>query len=498
MSGTVDRALVIGSSIAGLLAAQALSEAYAEVIVLDRDDLPYGPVPRGGVPQIRHAHGLLAGGREAMEALLPGLTADLVAAGAIVGDAQEAMLYYVGTRRYASGSSGLTAVAVSRVLLEWTIRRRVAETPGVVFYDRSSVLDLMFSEDGRRVTGLVVASVDRPGSPRRLEADLVVDASGRTSRTPEWLERRGFQPPEEERVRCDLSYATRRFRRRPGDAGTALAIFQSASAAVPRSGLLVAQERDEWIAGVTGYHGVRPPTELSEFLAYARTLEGPALATVLERLEPLDDGFTYRFPASVRRRYERLVEVPDGLLVIGDALCSFDPAFGQGMSTAALEAVALRTCLTEGREDLGLRFFYRAAHHIDTPWQIVVGGMPPAPGTSVHKPLSERLVSSYLTALRYAAVDDPKLARAFLRVAHMTASPQSLMTPGNAARVFGRVLLNRAAAAGPAPLFGPPVYGLGHGLTQRPRPLAAVPSAERSMQPPGRRGPVHHRTGHVS
>jgi 2-polyprenyl-6-methoxyphenol hydroxylase-like FAD-dependent oxidoreductase len=498
MSGTVDRALVIGSSIAGLLAAQALSETYSEVIVLDRDDLPYGPVPRSGVPQIRHAHGLLAGGREAMEALLPGLTADLVGAGAIVGDAQEAMHYYAGTRRYATGTSGLTAVAVSRVLLEWTIRRRVAANPGVVFYDRSSVLDLVFSEDGRRVTGLVVSSVDRPGSPRRLEADLVVDASGRTSRTPEWLERRGFQPPEEERVRCDISYATRRFRRRPGDAGTALAILQPATAAVPRSGVLIAQENDEWIAGVTGYHGVRPPTALPDFLAYARTLESPALATILERLEPLDDGCTYRFQASVRRRYERLIDLPDGLLVTGDALCSFDPAFGQGMSTAALEAVALRTCLSEGREDLGLRFFFRAAHHIDTPWQIVVGGMPPAPGTTVRKPLSERLVGAYLTALRSAAADDPKLARAFLRVAHMTASPRSLMTPGNVARVLGRVLLDQAAAAGPAPLLAPTAYGLGHGVTYRPRPVAVLPSTEASTQPPGRRGPVHHRTGHIS
>jgi len=160
--------------------------------------------------------------------------------------------------------------------------------------------------------------------------------------------------------------------------------------------------------------------------------------------------------------------------------------------------VALRTCLTEGREDLGLRFFYRAAHHIDTPWQIVVGGMPPAPGATARKPLSERLVGSYLTALRYAAADDPKLARAFLRVAHMTASPQSLMTPGNAARVLGRVLLNQAAAAGPAPLLAPTAYGISHGVTHRPRPLAAVPSPEPSTQPPGRRGPVHHRTGHVS
>lgn len=502
MSGSVDRALVIGSSIAGLLAAQALTEAYREVIVLDRDELPYGPVPRGGVPQMRHAHGLLAGGREAMEELLPGLTEDLVAAGALSGDAQEALHYYVGTGRYPTRTSGLTAVAVSRVLLEWTIRRRVAESPNVVFYDRSSVLDLLFSEDGRQVTGLCVSGVDRPGSRRVLEADLVVDASGRTSRTPEWLERRGFQPPEEERVRCDISYATRRFRRCPGDAGTALAILQPASAEVPRSGVLIAQENDEWIAGLTGYHGVRPPTELGEFIAYARTLESPAMADVLERLEPLDDGCTYRFQASVRRRYERLVDLPDGLVVIGDALCSFDPAFGQGMSVAALEAGALRVCLAEGRDDLGRRFFHRAARFVDTPWQIVVGGMPPAPGVSAHKPLPERVVGSYLTALRRVAVDDPALARAFLRVAHMTASPTSLMAPGLVMRVLGRVLVERAAVAGPTPLVGPPLVstrpappvGLAHGVTHRPRSLAPAPS----LQPPGRRGPAQHKTGHVS
>ena len=215
------------------------------------------------------------------------------------------------------------------------------------------------------------------------------------------------------------------------------------------------------------------------------------MATILERLDPLDDGCTYRFQASVRRRYERLVDVPDGILVIGDALCSFDPAFGQGMSTAALEAVALRTALGEGRADLGRRFFHRAARHIDTPWQIVVGGMPPAPGTSARKPLADRLVGSYLTALRYAGVDDPTVARAFLRVAHMTAAPQSLMTPAMAARVFSWVLLNRAAVAGPAPGVVPTPRGLGHGVTHRPR--AAVPTT----QPPGRRGSVDHRTGHI-
>ncbi len=201
-----------------------------------------------------------------------------------------------------------------------------------------------------------------------------------------------------------------------------------------------------------------------------------AIAQVLDHLEPLDDGCTYRFQASVRRRYERLADFPDGLVVIGDALCSFDPAFGQGMSVAALEAVVLRATLAEGRTGLGRRFFARAAHHVETPWQIVVGGMPPAPGATARKPFPERLLGSYLTALRYAAVDDPALASAFLRVAHLTAPPRSLTAPRYVARVLARGVLNRAAGAGPAPGF------------------ARAPA----IQPPGHTGPVQHQTGNLS
>ena len=414
-----------------------------------------------------------------------------------MGDAQEALHYYAGTRRYATGASGLTAVAVSRVLLEWTIRRRVAANPGVVFYDRSSVLDLVFSEDGRRVTGLVVSSVDRPGSPRRLEADLVVDASGRTSRTPEWLERRGFQPPEEERVRCDISYATRRFRRRPGDAGTALAILQPATAAVPRSGVLIAQENDEWIAGVTGYHGVRPPTELSDFLAYAADARVAGAGHLLEKLEPLDDGCTYRFQASVRRRYERLSTSRRDPRHRGRALL-LRPGFRPGNEYRGARGRRATDGLTEGREDLGRRFFHRAAQHIDTPWQIVVGGMPPAPGTTVRKPMS----ADWSAPTSTPCGPPPSTTRSW--PARFCGSPTwcAAAEPDDAglARVLGG-----SCSTGPPWPVRPPCRPARTGWPRRhlsPAPRAAVrptePAAPPSTQPPGRRGPVHHRTGHVS
>ena len=462
MSGSPGRAVVVGASIAGLLAARALSEVYPEVVVLDRDELPDGPVARGGVPQMRHPHGLLAGGRDALEELLPGITDELVAQGAEAGDVQRMARFYTGTRPAAAGDSGLTSVAVSRPLLEWTIRRRVGATSGVVFRDRCSVLDLVFSADLSRITGLVVSSPDRPGSPRTVDAGLVVDASGRMSRTPEWLERRGFQPPEEERVRCDIRYVTRRFQRRPGDADGAFMVLVLASPRTPRSGLLIAQEGGAWTASLAGYHGVRPPTELSDFIAYAGTLESSALATLLDGLEPIGDGYAYRFQASVRRRYERLTRMPAGLLVIGDALASFDPAFGQGMTTAALEARVLRDSVRTGRPVLASRFFVEASRSVDTSWQISVGGMPPAPGDASRKRLPDRLVGAYVGAVRRAGCDDPALATAFIKVSHMTAPPLSLFRPRQVARVLHwsvRSALHTPAVTAPPPTEPPSPHG---------------------------------------
>ncbi len=126
-----ERAVVIGASVAGLLAARALSEVYSQVLVVDRDELPDHPAQRDGVPQGRHSHSLLARGREALEVLLPGLTEELVALGAGTGDVQERTAVYLGDRPLASGRSGLTTLTQSRPLLEWTLRRRLGALPAV-------------------------------------------------------------------------------------------------------------------------------------------------------------------------------------------------------------------------------------------------------------------------------------------------------------------------------------------------------------------------------
>ncbi|MEO7061680.1 MAG: FAD-dependent monooxygenase [Lapillicoccus sp.] len=434
------RAVVVGASIAGLLAARALSEAVGEVVLIDRDDLPEGPTHRGGVPQDRHSHGLLTRGREVIEELLPGITAELVAAGALSADVQQRSALYVGPRPMAAGRSGLYGLGVSREALEAAVRRRVTALPGVVVLQRTSVLDLAFSADGSTVTGVVVSPLDHPGTISTLSAHLVVDASGRTSRLPDWLERHGHQPPVEERRRVDVSYATRRFRRRRGALGGLGMVIVPATAGLARAGILIAQEGDLWTMSLAGYHGERPPTELGDFRAYARTLVSPVLADALAEMVPVDEGTTYRFPSNVRRRYERLHDFPDGLLVIGDALCAFDPVFGQGMTVAALEALTLRDCLVEGRAGLARRYFSRAARHVDTPWMVTGSSSPPSPLTSTRPPLSLRLFAWWVREVQQAAVTDPGMATAFLRVTHLVTPPSSLFAPSCGAQVLRHLL----------------------------------------------------------
>lgn len=450
-------AVVIGGSLGGLLAASALVGHYDHIIVLDRDRLPDAAAARSGVPHSNQVHGLLARGREAMETLLPGLSAELVELGGELGDFQERTKFYVGDRPLAAGPSGLLALAVSRPLLEHQIRRRVASLPGVTIRQRVTALDLTFDGATGGVCGVVTSDLDADGDEQQmLPADLVLDASGRTARTPEWLERGGYAAPPEDRVRIDVAYTTRTFRRIPNSAN--VAYLQPVSPGVPRSAVMIAQEDERWTVGLTGYHGERPPRDLGDFIAYAERVPG-AIGRMLRDLEPLDDGVTYRFTANVRRRYERLKRLPDGLIVLGDALCAFDPAYGQGMSVAALEALELRDCLTHDVQDLPRTFFARAARHIDSPWMLVVGRDRELPGSTDPAPFATRMINRYVSALLRAATDDAELATMFLRVSHLAAHPRTLMTPRVALRVFigsrARRPRTDAAAHGQSPHRAP-------------------------------------------
>jgi 2-polyprenyl-6-methoxyphenol hydroxylase-like FAD-dependent oxidoreductase len=425
-----DHAVVVGASMGGLLAARVLSETYDSVTVVERDRVGDERTPRRGVPQGRHAHGLLARGRELLEDLFPGLTAELTGLGVPSADFQSGFRWVNGGRLLCPAPSGL---GVSRPLLEARVRARVRALQNVEIVGGCDAAGLAASRDGSRVTGLRVLDGSAGGSAAVLPADLVVDATGRGSRGPQWLEALGYPAPETEQVHVGLAYASRSYRRDPsGPDGVAIA----ATPDDPRSGVMIPQEGERWIVSFGGYLGDAPPLDHERYTAYAATLPSPLIHDVVRDAEPLSDPVRFRYPVSTRRRYERLDRFPAGYLVVGDAISSFNPVYGQGMTVAAAEAVQLRACLAGGTGDLARRFLRAAARIVDSPWDVCVGGDLRFPGVVGRRTLRVRAVNAYLERLHVAAEHDPVVGGAFLRVVNLVERPESLLAPGLALRVL--------------------------------------------------------------
>ncbi len=437
------RAVVAGASLAGLLAARVLAEQFDEVLLVDREVLPAGNAHRRATPHTWHAHGLLARGREALEQLFPGITEEWLAQGGRCGDAQRNVAFYAGRQRFAPGDSGIGGVAVGRVVIEGSVRRRVLALPRVRVLAPLRVLGPLWDAADRRVRGLCVAPEEDGGTAFEIPAELVVDATGRGSRLPQWLAGLGFPVPDEERVHSDIRYATAYFERRSDELPGLEVVLGTATADHPRPAVLIGQEQDRWVVTLAGYGADAPPLDRAGFAARAAA-SVPEIAAVVGAGRFVDEPRGYRFPHSQRRRVERLARWPRGLLAVGDALCSFNPIYGQGMSVAAAEALALREELAGAREGLEQRVLRRAAQIIDTPWTTAAGADLAIPAVEGERPLPVRLVNGYLARLFQAAGRDPAVGRAFLAVAHLLAPPGTLFAPALVWRVF------RAAGRGAA------------------------------------------------
>ncbi|ROO85669.1 flavin-dependent dehydrogenase [Actinocorallia herbida] len=436
-----EHAVVIGGSIAGLLAARVLSDGFAKVTVLDRDGFSGRDVPRKGVPQGHHTHGLLAKGREILEEFFPGFTDGLVKDGAVLCDAQNDCVWYNDGLRMRPAPSDLQALAVGRPMLENRLRVRVAALPNVEIRARHEVTGLLLGARG--VGGVRVVPVGG-GAEAEIEADLVVNASGRGNRGAVWLRELGYEPPAEERVDSGLVYVTREFRGHPGDAEVT-AILCAHSTASPLGGFAIRAEGDRWLITVLGMGADIPSTDPAEFTGFAARLPVPEIHRLASRLEPLGPPRLMRIPTSVRRRYERMRAFPDGYAVIGDALCQFNPSYGQGMTIAACEAVALRDALRGGTAGLARRFFPAAAKVIDVPWDMAVGADLRFPHIEGARTPKVKLLNAYVARIHVAAQVDPVVGNAFLQVSNLVKPPQSLFAP----RILARVLRRRPGRTTP-------------------------------------------------
>jgi 2-polyprenyl-6-methoxyphenol hydroxylase-like FAD-dependent oxidoreductase len=445
-------AVVIGGSIAGLLAARVLSARFDRVTLIDRDGLPAGCDNRQGVPQGRHGHGLLASGLGALERLFPHLERDLANAGGVQGDVIGDVRWFQQGHYKAKFPSGLTGILLSRPLLEGTIRQRVREIPNVVVMDRTHVTSLLTDERHLRVTGVLLQQARRTRELRDIA--LVVDASGRASRAPEWLQGFGYEPPKVDTVEVGLGYTTRTFRRLPhhlgGDVG---AIVGPLPPHQRRVGFMLAMEADRWIVTLGGWLGDHAPTNPQAFEAFARSLTRPDIYDVIRDAEPLTSAVTYSFPANLRRRYEHLRRVPARFLVTGDAVCSFNPFYGQGMSVAALEAEALDRCLATQPDLEGVwqPFMQAVGRIVDTPWTIAAGSDFAFPGVTGSKPPATDLINWYMSHLHRAAGTDRDVCRAFFDVANLLAPATRLFAPGIVARVVRQCVWPSAPTRQPGP-----------------------------------------------
>ena len=429
-------AVVVGASMGGLLAARALSDHFERVTVVERDALTDDRDARKGVPQSAHAHGLLASGYRVMDGYFPGMMDELEALGAPRGDVVGDFLWFQYGRWKLRHRSGLRGITVSRPCLEAAVRRRVKALANVSFRDGADAMSPRLDAGTGRVSGFVVR---HRNTQDVLDADLVVDATGRGSQSARWLEMSGFGRPEEITVKVDVGYATRTFERRRGEFFSSIGgIIAGTAPASTRYGAVLAAEGGRWVVTLVGMLGDFPPTNDDGWTAFAASLPVSAIHDLVTSARPLTDIVSYRFPANQRRLYERMKRFPAGYLVIGDAVCSFNPIYGQGMSVAATEAQALGESLASGLDGLSQRFYAKASRIIDIPWAIATGEDLRYPKVQGRRPRGFALVNRYLERVHAVASVDPVVCRKFFDVLNLLAPPPSLMAPSVAWRVLAR------------------------------------------------------------
>ena len=427
-----SHAVVIGASLTGLLAAWTLAGHMDKVTVIERDRLPENPEFRPGVPQARHAHGFMEGGQRALEELLPGILDEFVAAGATRTKLPSELLWldYAGWNDRTLPGDG-TFLSCTRPLLNWTVHQRVATHSRITFVEATTVTSLLHS--GGAVTG-VVTKAKGGEEEEQITADLVVDASGRGSAAPQWLEALGYPAPAEEVIDAGLAYATRLFHRPPGsDKNDFNVVMIQPVVSAPRFGLLLPVEGDRWLVAVCGVRGFEPPTDPEGWMDYVKSLRNPIIAEMLADAEPASPIFGFRNTQNRRRRYDRSARHPENFVVLGDAACTFNPIYGQGMSASCIQAVEFRKLVAKHGTGSGLarKAQKMAARTVRNPWEMATsedrrhptttGGRAPGP--------VDKALDWYIKRVSAEALVNPVACEAFFGVVTLVEPPTTLFKP---------------------------------------------------------------------
>ncbi len=447
MNTNRKHAIIIGGSIAGLVSADVLAGHFDRVTIIERDVLPDAPAARPGTPQAHHIHVLLLKGQYTLERLFPGFQDDLAAMGAPAMDWTADCLWIAEGQPAPRYASGLVTHFASRDLLEYAIRRRLQQNPRIEFYTGREAVALIPNADHTRATRVQLRPRGQLVSTEELSADLIVDASGRESRLPQWLEQLGYEPPAETRVNSFLGYASRIYRQPPAPRDWQAVLVRPTPPGSSRGGGIMPMEGNRWIANLGSAGRDYPPTDEPGFLEFARSLSNPILYDALREAEPLTSIYGYRRTENRLRHYERLARLPENVIALGDAVCAFNPVYGQGMTVAALGAVTLDECLHKHPDEgFALKFQARLARANELPWAMATSVDFLYPGTESNMERHEnRLVNAYLARVSETSFRDPYVNLAFLKVIHLLEPPSVWFRPGIARRVLQSALRHRSA-----------------------------------------------------
>jgi 2-polyprenyl-6-methoxyphenol hydroxylase-like FAD-dependent oxidoreductase len=434
-SGSRKHALVIGGSLAGLLAARVLADHFEQVTLIERDRFPPGPAHRSGVPQARHLHVLLLKGTSIFEHYFPGLAQELVDNGAVAADIGSEFLTVSMYGRIAPVQTGLMMLLCSRNLIEWRVRSRLVGFRNIHLQTQAEVTGLLAQEANHRVIGVQLRPRGDEALPTSLTASLVVDCSGRGSGAADWLAGMGYARPQTTVVNSHLGYATRWYKQPVQPLPWKGILISVKPPHNPRGGGLFPAEGGKWIVTLAGTAGQYPPTDEAAFLEFASQLPDRVLYDAFRQAEPESQIYGYRRTENQWRHYERLDSWPGGFVVMGDAACCFNPVYGQGMTAAALAARALDEILQREKGQLspglGQAFQRRLAGLLKTPWLLATGEDFRWKDTEGNRPGPAACVAHrYIDSVIQLACRDPRASRAFIQVVHLLQPPSSLLHPG--------------------------------------------------------------------
>lgn len=429
-----DHAIIIGGGIAGLLSAQVASAFFHRVTIVDRDRFPEQPGPRTGIPQGRHLHMLMARGLEAFEEIVPGFGARLTSAGAQSMDfgADTALFFPTGwMKRF---QAGIPFHACTRDLLEWVLREQVLRNPSIQVRQEKVIEGLVFTEDRNTVTGVRLED-------ETVHADGVVDASGRGSKSPDWLQAVGLSPVEETVIEAPIDYASFGYQM-PSHFSPdwKLMAISPRYPAIPRGGTICRVEDNHWNVLLLGLEGDEVPTNEAGLFGFAQKLAAPELYAALQQGVRITPIHRYRNNRNRIRHYERMRDWPRQFMVVGDAACALNPYAGLGMTSAALSVLALKRTWEQSASNTGADHFAQdfqveLARVIQPAWQIATHQHLRWPHGSEEAPSLP--LGEYLSRLMHNAVKKPEVGKVVLQVMHMLVPPASLFTLEMQTRVTG-------------------------------------------------------------